>query len=121
MLERILEFVESAGLAITYFALAVIVIGFVVSTGRYVLGIRELTAEQNFLRLKIELARILTLGLEILVVAVVVKTITVTPSYRSLVVLAFLVAIRTVTSWTLSLQIEGRWPWQEPIEADRNA
>ncbi len=52
------------------------------------------------------------LGLEILVVADVIETITTKPTFRSLAALAFLVAIRTVFSWTLFLEVEGRWPWQ---------
>ena len=58
----------------------------------------------------------MTLGLEILVLADVIETITVTPTYQSLAVLAFLVVVRTVVSWTLGLEIEGRWPWQPEME-----
>jgi hypothetical protein len=46
------------------------------------------------------------------VAADIVKTIAVEPTLMSLAVLAGLVLIRTFLSWTLVLEIEGRWPWQ---------
>jgi len=61
----------------------------------------------------------LLLGLEILVVADVTDSITLNASYESLVILAFLVVIRTIVSWTISLQVEGRWPWQPEREGSR--
>jgi uncharacterized membrane protein len=42
----------------------------------------------------------------------IVKTIAVAPTLVSLNVLAGLALIRTFLSWTLVLEIEGRWPWQ---------
>jgi len=60
----------------------------------------------------------LTLGLEILVLADVIETITVKPTFQSLSVLAFLVVVRTIVSWTLILETEGHWPWQSSGEDD---
>ena len=121
MLERILQYLEHAGAAISLFAVAVIVVGFALALGRYLIQFRESKPEVNFKRFKIELGKSLTLGLEILVLADVIETITVTPSYQSLTVLAFLVVVRTVVSWTLALEIEGRWPWQPGTEEKANA
>src|SRR5262249_23493866 len=52
------------------------------------------------------------LGLEVLVAADIVKTIAHELSVMSLGLLAGLVFVRTFLSWTLVLEIEGRWPWQ---------
>jgi len=57
------------------------------------------------------LGRALLLGLEILVAADVVRTVAVDPSVQSAAVLGMLVVIRTFLSWSLSVEIEGRWPW----------
>ncbi len=121
MIEHILELLETAGQAISLFAVAVIVVGFVRSLGRYALRIRRLEREQNFGRLRIELALALTLGLEILVLADIIETITVEASFRSLGILALLVIVRTVLSWTLALNIEGHWPWQKPEQEQAHA
>ena len=68
--------------------------------------------EDNFTEFKIEFGHSLTLGLEILIMADVIETITVEPSFASLQILAFLVLIRTLLGSTICLEIEGRWSWQ---------
>jgi uncharacterized membrane protein len=35
-----------------------------------------------------------------------------TPTLASVTVLAIVVAIRTFLSWSLALELDGRWPWQ---------
>ena len=48
------------------------------------------------------------LGLEILVIADVIETITAKPTFASQVLLACLVVIRTIISWALFLEVAGR-------------
>lgn len=123
MTEQILSYLEQAGVAISLCAVAVIIGGFALSWGRYAHMLRSggLTPRENFKRFKIEFGRALTLGLEILVLADVIETITVEPNFQSLAVLAFLVVVRTVMSWSLTLDIEGRWPWQPSTEGQERA
>jgi uncharacterized membrane protein len=67
-------------------------------------------------RYKIHIGRSLLLGLEVLLAADIVKTIAIALTFTSLGLLAGLVVVRTFLSWTLVLEIEGRWPWQrEPL------
>ena len=103
-------------MAISLAAVLVIVIGFVLAAARYVHRFQVSTLEANWQQFKVTLGGALTLGLEILVLADVIETITVPPTFRSLAFLAFLVAARTVVSWTLTLETEGRWPWQRSAE-----
>ena len=119
MLEQILEFLEPAGGLIDLFAVGVIVVGFAHSLGRYAVQYNERGPEKDFAQFKVGLGRALALGLEILVVADVIKTITTEPTFNWLGVLAFLVFVRTIVSWTLILEMEGRWPWQTPPEERR--
>ena len=107
---------EQAGAVITLFAVLVIIAGFALAVGRYALRYKEKMLQQNFNQFKIELGSALTLGLEILILGDVIETITVKPTFQSLSVLAFLVVIRTIVSWTLILEIEGHWPWQSSAE-----
>lgn len=116
MAEHILEFLELAGAVINLFAVMVIVVGFAFAAGRYARQFQKIELADNFKKFKIELGNALTLGLEILVVADVIESITVTPTLKSLTVLAFLVVARTVVSWTLALEIKGHWPWQSSPE-----
>ena len=121
MIEQILEYLETAVIAINLIAVAVIIVGFAIAAWRYARRFRKTTQENNFKLFKIELGGALMLGLEILVLADVIETITVAPTYRSLAILAVIVVVRTVVSWNLTLTIEGRWPWQAFTEGRKNA
>ena len=112
MLEQLLEYLEYAGHGITLFAVAVIVVGFALGAGRYALRYRKVQLDDNFKQFKSELGGAMLFGLEILVLADVIESITVNATFQSLAVLAFLVVVRTVVSWTLTLETEGHWPWQ---------
>ncbi len=121
LIEHVLGYLEQAGVAISLFAVAVVIVGFAISAWHYARRFRETERAQNFSRFKIELGNALLLGLEILVLADVIETITVPPTFQSLAVLASIVVVRTAMSWTLTLEIEGRWPWQPPVEDQENA
>ena len=117
MAEQILDLLGRAGDAISLAGVLVIAAGFALAAGRYAAGYRRLGPGKSFVQFKIGLGRAMMLGLEILVVADVVETITVEPTFASLVSLGILVILRTIVSWTLALEVEGRWPWQ-PLEAE---
>ena len=121
MIEHLLEIMEQAGHVLSLFSVAVIIGSFAVSAWRYARNYRTLDLGENFRRFKIELGSGLLLGLEILVLADVIETLTVTPSYSSLAMLGSIVVIRTAVSWTLTLEVEGRWPWQGAGEEQENA
>lgn len=121
MTEQIMKYLELSGSAITLFAVVVIVAGFALTAGRYMYRFRALSPEQNFKGFKIEFGRALTLGLEILVLGDVIETITVKLTFQSLAVLMIFVIIRTFVSWTLTLEIENRWPWQASAEDHNHA
>jgi uncharacterized membrane protein len=67
------------------------------------------------------LGRSILLGLELLVAADIIRTVAVTPSLGSVGVLAVIVLIRTFLSWSLELEITGRWPWQKAPAADSHS
>jgi uncharacterized membrane protein len=109
------HWIRLVGLAVDVFGVLIIVVGIAWSTSRF---LRQHMEEQHYDRYKIRIGRSLLLGLEMLVAADIVKTIAIEPSFMSLGVLAGLVVVRTFLSWTLVLEIEGRWPWRaEPSRA----
>lgn len=65
---------------------------------------------------KHQLGRTLLLGLELLVAGDVVRTVALEPTLNNVSVLGVLVVIRTFLSWSLFVEIEGRWPWQPKRE-----
>ena len=66
------------------------------------------------------LGRALLLGLEILVAADIVRTVTTEPSLRSVASLGLLVMVRTFLSWSIVVEVEGRWPWQDRSRGGAN-
>jgi uncharacterized membrane protein len=48
----------------------------------------------------------------VLVAADIIRTVAVDPTLDNLYVLGLLVLIRTFLSWSLEVEIDGRWPWQ---------
>lgn len=62
---------------------------------------------------KHQLGKSLLLGLEFLVAGDVVRTVALEPTLNNVAVLGLLVVIRTFLSWSLAVEIEGRWPWQK--------
>ena len=64
-----------------------------------------------------QLGRSILLGLELLVAADIIRTVAVAPTVSSLSLLAGVVVIRTFLSFSLELEITGRWPWQKPSSA----
>ena len=121
MAEQIASYLERGADFISLFAVLIIVVGFVLASVRYAKRFRKEARAQSFSQFKVDLGRALLLGLEILVLSDVIETITVKPTFGSLAVLAFLVVVRTVVSWTLTLETEGRWPWQPSLEDQGNA
>jgi uncharacterized membrane protein len=69
-------------------------------------------SEQNVSNFRSSLGRSILLGLEFLVAADIINTVAIEPTLRSLAVLAGIVLIRTFLSFSLEVEIEGRWPWQ---------
>ena len=86
--------------------------GFLWAIGRFVQRQRSHPEVDHYRSFRTRVGRFLLLGLEILVAADIIKTVALEPSFTNVSVLAILVLIRTFLSWTLVLEIEGRWPWQ---------
>jgi uncharacterized membrane protein len=57
------------------------------------------------------LGRSILLGLEWLVAGDIIHTVTLQPSFESLGILSIIVVIRTFLSFSLQVEIKGRWPW----------
>jgi uncharacterized membrane protein len=71
---------------------------------------------EAYKRFKDQIGRALLLGLEFLVAADIIRTVALSPTLRNIAVLGVLVFIRTFLSWSLVVEIEGRWPWRMKAE-----
>jgi uncharacterized membrane protein len=82
-------------------------------TIRYLFQLGQPGAYEDY---KHQLGKTLLLGLEFLVAGDVVRTVALEPTLNNVAVLGLLVLIRTFLSWSLNVEIEGRWPWQARVE-----
>jgi uncharacterized membrane protein len=106
-----IEVVETVGTVIDAVGVAVIAIGGVLAAG-IALGRLFRKTGGTYRVFREQLGRSILLGLEFLVAADIIRTVAVTPTGQSVAVLAGIVAIRTFLSWSLEVEISGRWPWQ---------
>lgn len=105
------EWIELAADAIEVLAVALMVSFILIGTARWLFNSSQgiLNAYERF---RTTLGKALLIGLELLVAADIIRTVTLDATLMNLAVLAVLVAIRTALGWTLSVEIEGCWPWQ---------
>ena len=104
--------VEDVGKSIDGAGVFVILVGAIAATLRA--GARARTGQADVYRnFRQQLGRSVLLGLELLVAADIIRTVAVTPTLTSVGVLGLIVVIRTFLSFSLELEITGRWPWQK--------
>ena len=105
--EDVVQVVEAVGVGILTLGLLVVLIH---SGVIYALPARRPTAYHYF---RLHLGRVILLGLEVLIVADIVRTVIVDQSASSVAVLATIVVIRILLSWSLAVEIDGVWPWKK--------
>jgi uncharacterized membrane protein len=105
VIQRIGEVLDGTGVA-------VIVVGVVIAAGSAAvrLGHHETGTYRRFRQ---QLGQTILLGLELLVAADIVRTVAAEPTLTSVAVLAIIVLIRTFLSFSLEVELTGRWPWQK--------
>jgi len=94
---------------------AVIVIGALVATVLAILRIGR--REPAYDQFREELGRSILIGLEFLVAGDICRTVAVTPTLENVAILGLIVFVRTFLSFSLELEITGRWPWQSASPA----
>lgn len=113
--------VEAVSRVIDGVGVAVIVIGLLLATGAFVRDVAAAEPRPESYRFfRQQVGKAILLGLEFLVAADIIRTVAVDPTFRSVGVLAIVVAVRTFLSFTLDVELSGRWPWQtqRPVRTD---
>jgi uncharacterized membrane protein len=104
VIERIGQVVDAAGVA-------VIVIG--AACNACVAAVRLAHhASGTYRRFRQELGQTILLGLELLVAGDIIRTVASTPTLTSVAILASIVGIRTLLSFSLEVELTGHWPWR---------
>jgi uncharacterized membrane protein len=79
------------------------------------------SGSEAFTLYRSNLGRAILLGLEFLVAADIINTVAIDPTLQSLLVLGGIVLIRTFLSFSLEVEIEGRWPWDRHKAEDERS
>ncbi len=77
-----------------------------------VAALQAKTSRESYDQLRRNLGRCILLGLEVLIVADIVRTIIVDTTLESVGVLGIVVVIRIMLSFSLEVEIDGLWPWR---------
>ena len=100
--------------------IAVIIVGTLFAMGKFLAnaaGLRrteEIAGQRDLVSaFRKTLGRSILTGLELLVAADIIRTVAVEPTLQSVLVLGLIVVIRTFLSFSLEVEIDGRWPWQK--------
>lgn len=105
LVQRIGEVIDGAGVA-------VIVVGTVLATGGAALRLSH-HETGTYHRFRQQLGQTILLGLELLVVGDIVRTVAAEPTLTSVGVLAIIVLIRTFLSFSLEVELTGSLPWRQ--------
>jgi uncharacterized membrane protein len=113
VLEQAHAFVDQLAKLLELVGVAIIIGGIVLATAAF---LREVSRTGNwrsaYPRYRSDIGRGILLGLELLVGADIISTITAPLTFESVGLLAAIVGIRTFLSFSLETEIEGCWPWQ---------
>lgn len=104
-IELVAKIIESAGVLI-------IAAGSLFFIIRYLIFL-VISRAKSFTELRHELGKAILLGLEVLVAADIIATVSTEPTMKSVLVLAVIVLVRTFLSFSLQVELEGKFPWQK--------
>ena len=105
-IEQLSKLLEMAGVAIILGGVVLASIWFARA------GLQSRNWRHSYEQYRANLGRGILLGLELLVGADIIGTITAPLTFESVGLLAIIVMIRTFLSFSLETEIEGCWPWQ---------
>lgn len=95
---------------------AILVIGSLIGLVRAVLGARRTDWKSTYGALRRDVGRAILLGLEFLIIADIVMTITIDPTLESAAALGLIVLVRTFLSFSLEIELSGSLPWRRRSE-----
>ncbi len=114
------EWVELVARGIQALAVVIMVVLILSETVRWIVYARR-GGENAYERYRVMLGKALLIGLELLVAADIIETAAIDLTLANLEVLGVLVVVRTALGWTLSVEVEGQWPWQRGRRDDPEA
>jgi uncharacterized membrane protein len=102
---------------------AIMIVGGLWALVLYAVSMAQAPARSGAYRaLRQRLGQAILLGLEVLIIGDIVRTIIVDLTIESVALLGTIVAIRIVLSFSLEIEIDGTWPWSRwRLEQNENS
>ncbi len=110
-IEQAHAFVDQLAKLLELVGVAIIIFGVFLATALFLRAGVATNWRQAYQAYRSNLGRGILLGLELLVGADIIATITAPLTFQSVGLLAGVVMIRTFLSFSLETEIEGCWPW----------
>ena len=116
--EQVHALVDQLAKVLELVGVAIILIGIILATVTFLRHCsRTADWRSAYPQYRSDIGRGILLGLEFLVGADIISTITAPLTFESVGLLAAIVAIRTFLSFSLETEIEGHWPWRRAVAA----
>ncbi len=121
MLRNVLDaYVPLVVQAIEFVGVTIIAAGSAITLSFFLVAlVRRVRVADAIERFRSDLGRSILLGLEFLVAADIISTVVVDLTMESVASLAGIVFIRTLLSFSLEAEIDGRWPWQRAAAEEK--
>ena len=111
-MEQSRAWIDLASQGIEILAVGIMVSFIIVGTSRWVFHSAKMI-EGTYERYRVVLGKTLLVGLELLVAADIIRTVALDLTLINIELLAGLVLVRTFLGWTVTVEVEGHWPWQK--------
>jgi uncharacterized membrane protein len=113
---QIREWMELASVGVEVLAVAIMLCFIIFGTALWLIRSIKNIGE-SYKRYRVVLGKTMLVGLELLVAADIIRTVAVDLTLLNIELLGAIVVVRTFLGWSLTVEIEGRWPWQKETES----
>jgi uncharacterized membrane protein len=113
---QIREWMELASVGVEVLAVAIMLCFIIFGTALWLIRSIKNIGE-SYKRYRVVLGKTMLVGLELLVAADIIRTVAVDLTLLNIELLGAIVVVRTFLGWSLTVEIEGRWPWQKEAES----
>jgi uncharacterized membrane protein len=114
---QIREWMELASVGVEVLAVAIMLCFIIFGTALWLIRSMKNIGE-SYKRYRVVLGKTMLVGLELLVAADIIRTVAVDLTMINIELLGAIVVVRTFLGWSLTVEIEGRWPWQKETESE---
>ena len=111
-MEHVVRAFESVGVAL-------LVVGSLAALVRAAKALARGEQRSVYEQARRDIGRSILLGLEVLIIADIVQTITIDVTLASTFTLALIVVVRTFLSFSLEIELNGSVPWRKRVDGPR--